>query len=225
MVARTVEPVTFLTEDAVRLEGELRMPEGPPLGTAVICHPHPRRGGSKDHPILWALRNELAGSRGITTLGFNFRGVMGSAGTYGGGRDEVRDVRAAIARVRETAAGLPTVSCGWSFGADVAIHEALDDERVAALVLYGLPLRPGDVAIPPLPGAAELRTFRRPVLLVAGDGDPFCPAEELRVFATQLPDAEVAILEGTDHFLWRREKEAAGLAGGFVDRVVGASRS
>ena len=80
-----MEPVTFVTEDAVRLEGELRMPDGPPRGTAVICHPHPKRGGSKDHPILWALRNELAGTRGIITLGFNFRGVMGSSGTYGGG--------------------------------------------------------------------------------------------------------------------------------------------
>jgi uncharacterized protein len=212
-----------MTEDAVRLDGELRMPEGPVRGSAVICHPHPQRGGSKDHPILWALRNELAGRRGLVTLGFNFRGVMGSGGTYGGGRDEVRDVRAAIARAREAAADLPTVLCGWSFGANVAIREALDDERVAALVLYGLPLTPNDVSIPDLPTATELRTFRRPVLLVAGDADPFCPAAGLRTFARQLPDAEVAILEGTDHFLWRREKEAAGRAGDFVGRLVAAA--
>ena len=196
------------------------MPEGPVRGTAVICHPHPQRGGSKDHPILWALRNELAGTRGIATLGFNFRGVMGSAGTYGGGRDEVRDVRAAVARVREVSEDLPTVSCGWSFGANVAIHEALDDDRVAALVLYGLPLQPGDVSIPNLPRAAELRALRRPVLLLTGDADPFCPAQELRAFGAQLPRAEVAILEGTDHFLWRREKEAAALVGDFIDRLL-----
>jgi len=212
--------VTFVTEDAVRLEGELRVPEPPVRGTAVISHPHPQRGGSKDHPILWALRNELAGARGIATLGFNFRGVMGSEGTYGGGRDEVRDVRAAISRVREVAADLPTVSCGWSFGANVAIRETLDDERVAALVLYGLPLRPGDVSIPELPPPAALRGSRRPTLLVAGDADPFCPAEELRTFAADLPRAEVAILAGTDHFLWRREKEAAALVGDFVNRVL-----
>lgn len=218
-----METVTFLTEDAVRLEGELRMPDGPPRGTAVICHPHPKRGGSKDHPILWALRNELAGTRGIITLGFNFRGVMGSSGIHGGGRDEVRDVRAAIAHVREETDGLPTVLCGWSFGANVAIRESLDDERVVALVLYGLPLRTGDVTIPELPHGSELRALRRPVLLVAGDADPFCPAPELRAFATRLPDAQVAILEGTDHFLWRREKEAAALAGDFVERIVGAT--
>jgi len=207
-----------MTEDAVRLEGELRMPEGPTRGTAVICHPHPKKGGSKDHPILWMLRNELAGKRGVATLAFNFRGVMGSGGTYGGGHDEVHDVRAAITRVRE-AAELPTLSCGWSFGANVAIHEALDDERVAALVLYGIPLQPGDEAIPDLPTPAELRALRRPILLVAGDADEFCPADELRAFAAQMPQAEALILEGTDHFLWRREKEAAAAVGDFVDRV------
>ena len=90
-----MEPVRIITEDAVSLEGELRMPDDEPVGSAVICHPHPRYGGSKDHPILWAVRNELA-HRGFAVVGFNFRGVMGSGGTYGGGRDELRDARAAI---------------------------------------------------------------------------------------------------------------------------------
>ena len=73
---------------------------------------------------------------------------MGSGGTFGGGRDEVRDARAAIGRVREEAPDLPSVVCGWSFGANVALRETLDDERVSALVLIGLPLEPGDVELP-----------------------------------------------------------------------------
>ena len=88
--------MTFTTDDGVRLEGDLRLPDGPARGSAVICHPHPKHGGSKDHPILWALRNELAGARGLATLVFNFRGVMGSEGTYGGGHHETQDARAAI---------------------------------------------------------------------------------------------------------------------------------
>ncbi|MGH2589325.1 MAG: hypothetical protein ACRDGW_00840, partial [Actinomycetota bacterium] len=64
-----MEPVRFATKDGLSLEGELRMPEpgGKPLGTAVICHAHPRHGGSKDHPLLWAVRNELA-HRGFAVL-------------------------------------------------------------------------------------------------------------------------------------------------------------
>ena len=117
-----MEAVAFSTEDGVRLEGELRLPEGAPRGSATICHPHPRHGGSKDHPILWAVRNELA-HRGFAVLSFNFRGVMGSGGTFGGGRDEVRDARAAIGRTGEEAPGLPSVVCGWLFSANVALRE------------------------------------------------------------------------------------------------------
>jgi uncharacterized protein len=215
-----VEAVTFLTPDGVRLEGELRMPDADARGSAVICHPHPRFGGSKDHPILWALRNELAGVHGLATLAFNFRGVMGSGGTYGGGHRELGDVRTAIDRVLAAVPDRPTVVCGWSFGASVALREALDDERPAALALYGLPLAPGDVSLPRLPDPTALRSLRRPVLFVAGDGDRYCPAEELRAFSAELPAGEVAILEGTDHYLWRREREAAALVGEFVDRVL-----
>ncbi len=206
-----MDEVSFTTEDGLRLEGELRVDAAEPAGSAVICHPHPRHGGSKDHPLLWALRNALV-ARGLAVLAFNFRGVMGSGGTYGGGRDELRDLHAAIGWVRERAAG-PTFVCGWSFGASVALREALDDERVSGLALVGLPLEPGDISLPALPSAAELGLLSRPVLLLAGDTDEFCPPEALHSFALSLPQAEVRILKGTNHYLWRREKEAAALVG------------
>jgi uncharacterized protein len=218
-----MEPVTFSTEDGVRLEGELRMPDDAPRGAAVICHPHPRHGGSKDHPLLWAIRNDLAGARRFVTLGFNFRGVMGSAGTYGGGRDELRDARAAVARARE-ATGLdepPTLVVGWSFGASVALREALDDARVGALALVGIPLRPEDVEMPPLPDRTDLRLFNRPAILLAGEHDEYAPPDELRAYARLFPRADAVVLEGTDHYFWRREKEAATIVGEFADGALG----
>ncbi|MGA9159864.1 MAG: alpha/beta fold hydrolase [Actinomycetota bacterium] len=214
-----MEPVRFPTQDGVSLEGEIRRPEGDVLGTAVICHAHPRRGGSKDHPILWALRNELA-SRGSVVLAFNFRGTMGSAGTYAGGHAEVKDVDAAVTRVREEADG-PTLVCGWSFGASLALREALTDDRVAALALVGLPLEPDDLDIPPIPGRTELRAFRRPVLLIAGEGDVYCPRPRLETLGATMPGAEVVIVPGTDHFLWRREKAVAETVGAFATRLLG----
>jgi uncharacterized protein len=213
-----MEAVRFVTEDGVSLEGELRVDVPEPRVSAVICHPHPRHGGSKDHPILWAIRNELA-HRNVAVLSFNFRGVMGSAGSYAGGHGEVKDVRAAIDRVREAAPGRPTALCGWSFGANVALREALEDDRVAALALTGVPLRPGDVQLPPLPSAAEVKARRLPVLFLAGSNDEYCPAQELRDYAAA-SGAEVTILEGTNHYMWRREREAAALVGEFVDRSL-----
>jgi alpha/beta superfamily hydrolase len=212
-----VEPVTFRTEDGVRLEGELRLPDGTPRGSAVICHAHPRHGGSKDHPILWAVRNELAGKLGFATLGFNFRGTMGSGGSFGGGRDELADVRAAIGTVRERADG-PTLVFGWSFGASVALREAFEDRRVSALALFGLPLRPSDLQLPLLPDGAELRRLKRPLLLLAGEHDQYCPADELRAYGDGV--AEVLIIEGTDHYLWRHEREAATIVGDFTSQQI-----
>jgi len=217
-----MDPVTFSTEDGVRLEGEIRMPDDVPRGAAVICHPHPRHGGSKDHPLLWAIRNDLAATRGFVVLGFNFRGVMGSSGSYGGGRDELRDARAAVARARE-ATGLdppPTLVVGWSFGASVALREALDDTRVGALALVGIPLRPEDVEMPPLPDRTDLRLLTRPALLLAGQHDEYAPPEELRAYAGLFPRAEAVVLEGTDHYFWRREKEAAAIVGDFAEGAL-----
>jgi alpha/beta superfamily hydrolase len=213
-----MEPVRFGTVDGVSLEAEIRRPETPPAGSAVICHAHPRHGGSKDHPILWALRNDLA-SRGFVVLAFNFRGTMRSAGTYGAGHAETKDVDAAVGRVRGEAAG-PTLVCGWSFGANVALREALNDDRVDALALIGLPLEPGDVEIPSTPGPSELRTFTRPTLLLAGEGDVYCPRPRMEALARTIPKAEVVIVPGTDHFLWRREKAVAETVGAFAVRTL-----
>ena len=213
-----MEPVRFGTEDAVSLEGEIRRPETSAIGSAVICHAHPRHGGSKDHPILWALRNELA-TRGFVVLAFNFRGTMRSAGTFGGGHAETKDVRAAVGRVREEAEG-PTIVCGWSFGAHVALREALGDERVAALALIGLPVEPADIEIPAMPAPTELRAFARPVLLVAGEGDVYCPRPRLEAMGATMPAAEVLVVPGTDHFLWRHERSVAETVGAFATRVL-----
>jgi pimeloyl-ACP methyl ester carboxylesterase len=56
------------------------------------------------------------------------------------------------------------------------------------------------------------------VLLLAGERDEYCPAEELRAYGDGV--AEIVVLDGTDHYLWRREREAAAIVGGFTDRVL-----
>jgi hypothetical protein len=213
-----VNAVRFSTEDGASLEGELRPPEGRARGSAVLCHTHPRHGGSKDHPLLWAIRGELL-ERRLAVLSFNFRGVGGSAGTFGGGLPEVRDVTAAVVRVRAETEG-PTVVCGWSFGALLALIEAIADPHVAALALVGLPLGDTGLQLPPLPADAELRAFRRPVLLLSGQGDQFSQRPDLEAVTRRLPDAQLRIVPGTDHFFWRREVEVATAVGELAERVL-----
>jgi alpha/beta superfamily hydrolase len=214
-------PLTFTTADGLALEGEIRAAEGHPRGTAVLCHPHPQHGGSKDHPVLWAIRNDLAGRRGLTVLSFNFRGTLGSQGEHGGGEDERRDVAAAVDRVRREVDG-PTVLVGWSFGAVMAVRHAVGDPRVAALVLVGVPVGEASIIPFPIPTRGELSSLRARTLLAAGAADQLCPVPEMRMMAGRMPSAEVLVLPDTDHFFWRRERELAERVGTFVDRALDA---
>jgi alpha/beta superfamily hydrolase len=213
--AAGVETIRFRTEDALTLVGELRLPDGPPKAAAVLSHAHPRHGGSKDHPIFWTLRIELA-RRSFAVLVFNFRGVMGSEGVFGRGVDEVLDLAAAVDRVRREADG-PAFVAGWSFGAHVALRLALDDPDIGALALLGFPVaEPPEVdPLPPLP--EDLGALDRPVLFVSGERDPYSPEGPLRDLAERLPGARVEIMAGTDHYFPRREGELAALVAGFAE--------
>ena len=213
-----MDPIRFRTEDELQLEGELRLPDGAAAASAVLCHPHPRHGGSKDHPLLWAIRNDLA-ARGFGILTFNFRGVMGSEGAFGGGTAEMADVRAAVGVVRERVEG-PTLVCGWSFGAHVALLTALHDERISALALLGPPVGEAPIPLPQMPGRAELKAYDRPVLLVAGEADQFCPLPELRALGRKLARATVRTVADADHFFWRRERETARMVGDFAEEAL-----
>lgn len=210
-----MDPIDIQTEDGLRLEGLVRMPDGAPRAAAVLCHPHPLHGGSRDHPILWAVRAELAG-KAFAVVSFNFRGVMGSEGSYGDGADEVMDIGAAIGAAQAMVPG-SVFLFGWSFGASVALREGIDDPRVGALALLGFPLADSSLVLPPPPSVARLRAFERPVLLIAGDADPYCPVPRLLELGGALPGAEIEIVPGGDHFLPRREREVAELVGAFAE--------
>jgi uncharacterized protein len=210
-----VEAIEIRTEDGLRLEAVLRLPEGPVRGSAVLCHPHPRYGGSKDHPLLWAITAELSRC-GLAVVAFNFRGVMGSEGAHDGGVGELDDARAAVSSaVART--GPPLLLLGWSFGANVALREAVADERVDALALVAVPLAwDRREQLPPLPSNETLAAYERPILLVAGDRDPFCPEGELRLLARKLADTRLLIARGADHYFAKREREAAEAIGDFA---------
>jgi pimeloyl-ACP methyl ester carboxylesterase len=134
----------------------------------------------------------------------------------------VNDVRAALSRVKQETDG-PTLLGGWSFGAHVALRTAVDDRRPAALALVALPLHESSPDLPALPGVPEperLRRFELPVLLLAGESDPFCPVPELLVMAGRLPRSIVEVVSGADHYFRGRERDAGRIVAAFADRTL-----
>ena len=132
----------------------------------------------------------------MTTLRFNFRGVGASGGTHGRGISEEDDVRAALVRARMA---LPSTAplglLGYSFGAWVSARVATSPPALPLpLCLVAPPLGLLDWTIVP--------TSATPLLIVAGTRAPYCPLPDLEPFATRLPGARTAIIEGADHFFF-----------------------
>src|SRR5215510_1314294 len=96
-----------------QLEAILREPSSA-VAAAVVCHPHPRGGGTMNNNVVYRAAKALVAG-GVTTLRFNFRGVGASTGSYGDGIGEEEDVRAAIDFLREHAPTLPVWVAGFSF--------------------------------------------------------------------------------------------------------------
>jgi len=193
------EPVRFPSGD-LTLVGVVHRPQGLGLAGVAVCHPHPLFGGDMENNVVVALCQALAGG-GMVALRFNFRGVGGSGGSYGGGFGERQDARAAL----DFLAGLAEVDggrlglAGYSFGALVALSAA--GERVRALA-----------AVSPPAGGLDPTSFRGgiPTLLVSGDRDDVSPAARLPEMAGSLgPPCEIRSVAGADHFWWGYEETLA----------------
>ena len=174
-----------------KLIGELEEPSGPPRAAALVCHPHPRGGGTMRNTIV--VRTARALRRGgLATLRFNFRGVEGSEGEHDGAR-EIEDARAAAAELLARHPGLPLWAAGYSFGSRIAAELALGDAGVERLVLIAFPGKLYD--------AGFLARLGVPCLVVAGEADEFGTAADLRRAMPVLPrELELVEIAGADHF-------------------------
>lgn len=191
-----------LTGPAGRLEALLN--EGAPDApyAALMCHPHPKGGGTMHNKVVYHAMKALNAPEfglGWPVLRFNFRGTGLSEGTHDG-QAEVGDVLAAL-RWLENEFRRPIVLGGFSFGAAMALTACCgtphEHPGIRALVALGLPTQ------------AEGRTYRYsflsgcslPKLFLSGDRDGFAPADDLRqVAATTAEPKKLVLLPGADHF-------------------------
>jgi alpha/beta superfamily hydrolase len=169
------------------LETALDEPEAATArGVAVLCHPHPLHGGTMDHKVVQTMARACV-AIGLRAVRFNYRGVGGSAGEWGGGTGEIDDALAVIAAQRDALS--PLVLGGFSFGGYVAASAAT---RLAAppagLVLVAPAVQTFPVG--PVPPAT---------LVIHGEADDVVPLAAVLDWARpqRLP---VVVLPGVGHF-------------------------
>lgn len=183
---------TLLTADGVTLEAIIDTPVEP-HGTLIVCHPHPQHGGTMRAPILVAIAQQAV-SAGYRAVRFNFRGVGGSTGSFGGGTDEILDVAAAVAHsdtFDEPVSGI----CGWSFGAATALNWQASSDSDIPYVGIAPPV--SGPLTPRLPEPSTLAPAQR--LFIIGARDQFVAVQDLEEYATSI-DASVVIYPSADHF-------------------------
>ena len=193
------ENITLHTSDGLALIGELATPlDREPVATLVMLHPLPTHGGFMDSHIYRKAANRLPALADLAVLRFNTRGTSSPHGTsegeFGEGITEVADVRAAVAFAIQR--GLPDIwVVGWSFGTELALKYAVDEEVLGAILLS-----------PPLHRTTDeelLRwnqSYKRLVALVPEFDDYLTPAQaELRF--SIVPKLEMVAVEGAKH-LW-----------------------
>lgn len=174
------------------------LPPGTASGVAVIAHPHPLHGGTRDNKVVQTL------ARGLLQLGHacwrpNFRGVGASEGSYDEGRGETEDLLAVVRAACEhpsASPGLPLMLAGFSFGGFV-------QTRVAdALSRQGRAPR-GLVLIAPAVLRVEVAPVTVRALVVHGERDETVPLAAVLDWARpqELP---IVVVPGTDHFFHRK---------------------
>lgn len=177
----------------------LDLPATPATGVAVIAHPHPLYGGTRDNKVVQTLARALLAT-GHTCWRPNFRGVGTSDGEHDEGRGETDDLLAVVAAARaheSAAATAPSlVLAGFSFGGFVQtrVAQRLREQSAPAsrLVLVG-----------PAVSRFPVETVPADTVVIHGELDETVPLQS--VFDWARPqDLPVIVIPGADHFFHRR---------------------
>lgn len=187
------------------LEGVLWLPEGvdAPRHVAVVCHPHPLRGGTMASTPVFRLARGLQ-EGGVAALRFHFRGVGASAGEHDGAGGEEDDALAALDWLLERYPGAEAWAAGFSFGARTVAACAPRDERIRRVLLVALPVDVFD--------CDAVDRVRTPGLVIQAARDEFGNLASLRARHPDLyPGLELAEIPAADHFFKRRSHELQAL--------------
>jgi alpha/beta superfamily hydrolase len=183
----------FIPGPAGRIEALLEEPEhGTPSEAALVCHPHPKHGGTMHNKVVYRIARGLR-TKNCVVLRFNFRGVNRSAGEYDRGVGEVDDARAALEYLRGAYPDLPFTLAGFSFGSRVALKLACSGVGARRAIAVGFPTSLRDTAF----------LYRCPVrrYFIHSTNDEFGPLHDIQALVAGLPEPKQLItITAGDHF-------------------------
>ena len=159
-------------------------------GIAVIAHPHPLMGGTKDNKVVTTLARALY-AMGHATLNPNFRGVGGTAGAHDEGRGETDDMIAVVRYAQDRFGTLPLVCAGFSFGSFVQTRVA-KQVNPQQLILVG-----------PAVNRFKTESVAEGTLVIHGEVDDVVPLGAVLDWARP-QNLPVVVVPGGEHFFHGR---------------------
>jgi alpha/beta superfamily hydrolase len=173
---------TVMTKETTQLidgpAGKLEIAIGGPINGShsawgIVCHPHPLYGGTMHNKVVATLAKTFQ-NMGLSTVRFNFRGVMSSEGTYDNGNGELEDLLAVIDWVQHKWIKNEIWLAGFSFGAYI-VAKAATQISVNKLVTVAPPVQHFPMQ--------NLSPITCPWVLVQGERDDVVPSEEVFAWA------------------------------------------
>lgn len=187
---------TEATQEIQGPAGKLELIVGEPTSVArsawgIVCHPHPLYGGTMHNKVVTTLTKTFQGL-GLTTVRFNFRGVMRSEGRYDNGNGELDDLLAVIDWVQQQKIKNELWLAGFSFGSFIAA-KAATQIPVTKLVTVAPPVQ--HFAFKNLPPITS------PWALVQGGKDDVVPSDEVIKWAKKRePQPTILYFPEAGHF-------------------------
>jgi alpha/beta superfamily hydrolase len=159
-------------------------------GIALIAHPHPQQGGTRDNKVVTTLARTFF-ALGYCAVRPNFRGVGASEGIYDQGIGEADDFVFIAGQMHERFGAIPLLLAGFSFGAYVQslVVRRLNAERLALIA--------------PAVNRFDTNAVPEDTLVVHGDEDDVVPLQAVLDWARPqgLP---VVVVPGGEHFFHGR---------------------
>jgi uncharacterized protein len=172
-------------------------PDEPALGWALVLHPNPAQGGTRDNKVVTTMARACVQQK-LVAVRPNFRGIGLSEGEFDHGQGEMLDMAALVEQFRvrypELAAG-QWVLGGFSFGTSIGL-QMYAQWQAQSRPLPNLVILAGSAAL-------RFRHFASAVpadaLVIHGEQDDVVPLSEVLDWARSL-DIPITVIPNAGHF-------------------------